>query len=77
MSPEIFHEKFAEELLASAGTEIQVQVQTSSTAGRCVGKDYSVYRISATYAKLEGKSQLSCCASAERSKRQARKTVKK
>jgi hypothetical protein len=38
MSLEIFHEKFAERLLASAGTEIQVQDQTSSPAGRLVGK---------------------------------------
>jgi hypothetical protein len=30
----IFYERFAKGLLASAGTEIQVQGQTSSTAGR-------------------------------------------
>jgi hypothetical protein len=35
---EIFHEKVAEGLLASASTEIQVQGQTSSPAGRLVGK---------------------------------------
>jgi len=34
MSLEIFYEKVAEGLLASAGTEMQVQGQTSSPAGR-------------------------------------------
>jgi hypothetical protein len=34
MPLEIFYEKFAEGLLASASTEIQVQGQTSSPAGR-------------------------------------------
>jgi len=38
MSPEIFYEKIAEGLLASTGTEIQVQGQTSSSAGRHVGR---------------------------------------
>ena len=33
---ENFYEKVAEGLLTSAGTEIQVQVQTSSPAGRLV-----------------------------------------
>jgi hypothetical protein len=33
MSLEIFYEKVAEELLASAGTEMQVQGQTSSPTG--------------------------------------------
>ena len=55
MSLEIFHEKFAEGLLASAGMEIQVQSQTSSPAGRFVGRDHSAYRIPATHVKLEGK----------------------
>jgi hypothetical protein len=67
---EIFYEKVAERLLASAGTEIQVQ-------GRLVGRDYFLYRIPATHAKLEGKSQRSCRVCAERSKFQTRKTVKK
>jgi len=39
MSLEIFHEKVAEGLLASAGTEIQVQGQVSSQAGRLVGRE--------------------------------------
>jgi hypothetical protein len=65
-SLEIFYEKVAEVLLASDGTEIQVQGQTSSPAGRLVGTDHSVYSIPATYAKLEGKSQLSFLVSAEK-----------
>jgi len=77
MSLGIFHEKVAEGLLESAGTEIQVQGQTSSPAGRFAETDLSVHRIPVKHAKLEGKSQSSCCASAERSKCQARKTVKK
>jgi len=40
------YEKVAEGLLASAGTEIQVQGQISNSAGRLVGRDHSVYRIS-------------------------------
>jgi len=51
---EIFHEKVAKGLLANAGTEVQVQGQTSSPAGRLVGRDHSVYRIPAIHAKLEG-----------------------
>jgi hypothetical protein len=62
---------------ASAGTEIQVQGQTSSPAGRLVGTDYSIYRIPVTHARLEEKSQRSCCMCADRSKCQTRKTVKK
>jgi hypothetical protein len=77
ITPEIFYEKIAEGLLASAGTEIQVQGQPSSPAGRLVGRDHFVYRIPATHAKLEGISQRSCSVCAERSKRQTRKTVKK
>ena len=74
MSLEIFYEKVAEVLLASACMEIQVQGQTGSPAGRFVGRDHSVYRIPVTHAKLEGKSQCPCHASAERSKHQTRKT---
>ena len=40
MSLEIFYEKVAEGLLASACTEIQVQGQSSSPAGRLVGRDH-------------------------------------
>jgi len=43
MSLEIFYKKFAERLLASAGTEIQVQGQTNSPAGRLVGRDHFLY----------------------------------
>jgi hypothetical protein len=64
-------------LLASAGTEIQVQGQTSSPAGRFVGRDHSVYRIPAKQAKLEGKYQPSCYVRRDRSKGQTTKTVKK
>ena len=77
MSLEIFYEKVAEGLLISAGTEIQVEGQSSSAAGRLVGRDHFLYRIPATHAKLEGKSQRSCRVCAERSKRQTRKSVKK
>jgi hypothetical protein len=52
-------------LLASDGTEMQVQGQTSSTAGRLVGRDHSIYSIPATHAKLVGKSQHSFLVSAE------------
>ena len=74
---EIFYEKFAEGLLASAGTEMQVQGQTSSPAGRLVGRDHFLYKILATHAKVEGTSQRSCCMCAEKSKRQTGKTIKK
>ena len=74
---EIFHEKVAEGLLTSAGTEIQVQGQTSSPAGRLVGRDHFLYRIPATHAKVEGTSQRSRCVCAERSKRQTGRTVQK
>ena len=77
MSLEIFYEKVAEGLLASAGTEMQVQGQTSSPAGRLVGRDHFLYRIPATHAKVEGTSQRSCHVCTEKSKRQTRKTVKK
>jgi len=77
MSLEIFYKKFAEGLLASAGTEIQVQDQTSSPAGRLVRRDHFLYRIPARHYKLEGTSQCSRRMCAERSKRQIRKTVKK
>jgi hypothetical protein len=48
------YEKVAEGLLASAGTEPQVQGQTSSPAGRLIGRDHFLYRIPATHAKLKG-----------------------
>jgi len=77
MSLEIFYEKVAEGLLASAGTEMQVQGQTSIPAGRLVGRDHFLYRIPATHAKVEGTSQRSCCVCAEKSKCQTGKTIKK
>jgi hypothetical protein len=46
MSLEVFYEKVAEGLLASAGTEIRVEGQISNSAGRLVGRDHSVYMIS-------------------------------
>jgi hypothetical protein len=69
MSLEIFYEKVAKGLLASAGMEIQVLGQTSSPAGRLVERNHRNHRIPATHARLEGKSQCSCRVSAERSKR--------
>jgi hypothetical protein len=74
---EIFYEKVAEGLLASAGTEIQVQGQTSSPTGRLVGRDHFLYMIPATHTKVEETSQCSCRMCAERSKCQTGKTVKK
>jgi hypothetical protein len=55
MSLEIFYEKVAEGLLASADTEILALGQTSIPAGRLVGTDHFLYRIPATHAKPEGK----------------------
>jgi hypothetical protein len=49
MSLEIFYEKVAEGLLASAGTKTQVQGQTSSPAGRLVGRDHFLYRVPGTH----------------------------
>jgi hypothetical protein len=40
MSLEIFYEKFAEGLLASASMKNQTQGQKSSSAGRLVAKDH-------------------------------------
>src|SRR5215510_16036205 len=74
MSLEIFYEKVAEGLLASAGTEIQAVGQTSSPAGRLVGTDHFLYRIPVTHGKPEGKSQRSCHVFAETGKRQTGKT---
>jgi hypothetical protein len=74
---EIFYKKVAEGLLASAGTEIQVQGQSSSPAGRLLGRDHSVYRIPEKQAKLERKSNCSCHMCGERGKCQTGKTVKK
>jgi translation initiation factor RLI1 len=71
-----FYEKVAEGLLTSAGTEPQVQGQTSSPAGRLIGRDHFLYGIPVTHAKLKGKSQRSCRVRAERSKRQTRTTKK-
>ena len=76
MSVEIFY-KVTEGLVPSASTDIQVQGQTSSPAGRLVGRDHFFFRIPATHAKLEGKFQRSCHVCAERSKYQTGKTVKK
>ena len=77
MSPGILYEKVAKGLLTSAGAEIQMQGQTSSPAGRFVGRDHFLYRIPATHAKVEGTSQDSCRVCADRSKCQTGKTVKK
>jgi hypothetical protein len=46
--------------------EKQVQGQTSSTAGRLLGRDHSIYSIPVKHAKLAGKSQHSFLASAEK-----------
>jgi len=77
MSLEVFYEKVAKGLLATAGTKTQVQGQASSPAGRLVGTDHFLYRFPATHAKVEGTSQHSCHVCADRSKRQTGKTVKK
>jgi hypothetical protein len=69
---EIGHWKFSMKrslkgvLLTSDGTEMQMQGQTSSTAGRLVGRDHSTYSIPVTHAKLAGKSQHSYLVSAEK-----------
>jgi len=72
-----FLRKSHEELLASAGTEIQMRGQTSSPAGRLVGRDHSVYRIPVKQANMEGNSQRSYRECGERRKCQTGKTVKK
>ena len=77
MSLEIFYEKVAEGLLASARMEIEAVGQTSSPAGRLIGTDHFLYRIPATHAKPEGKSQRLCRVCAEKCKRQTGKTVTK
>ena len=77
MPLEIFYEKVAEGLLASAGTEIQATGQTTSPAGRVVRTDHFLYRIPATNTKPEGKSQRACRVCGERGKRQTGKTVTK
>jgi hypothetical protein len=53
MSLEMFYEKVAKGLIASAGTNIQEQGQTSSPAGRLVGTDHFLYRIPTTHAEPE------------------------
>jgi late competence protein required for DNA uptake (superfamily II DNA/RNA helicase) len=70
---EMFYEKVAEGLLASAVMDIQEQ----GAAGRLLGKDHFLYRIPTTHVRLEVKSQRSCRMCAERSKRKTGKTVKK
>ena len=77
ISLEMFYEKVAEGLLASAGMENGTQGDDNSTAGRLVGRDHFLYRIPATHARVEGTSQRSCRVCAEKSKRQTGKTVKK
>jgi hypothetical protein len=54
---EIFYEKVAEGLPASASMEIQLQGQTSSPAGRLVGRENFLCRIPVTHTKMEGKCQ--------------------
>jgi hypothetical protein len=61
-------------LLASDSTEMRVQGQTNTTAGRLVGRDHSIHSISATHSKLVGKSQ--CQQSVQRRTRQTGKAVK-
>jgi hypothetical protein len=56
MSLHIFYKKVSEGLLTSANMKIQVKGQTSSAAGRLVGRGHFLNRIPATHAKLEGKS---------------------
>jgi hypothetical protein len=77
ISLEMFYEKVAEGLIASAGTDIQEQGHTSSPAGRLVGTNHFLYRISATRAKPEGKSQQLCHVCREKGKHQTGKTVTK
>jgi maltodextrin utilization protein YvdJ len=77
MLVEMFYEKVAEGLIASAGMDIQQQGQTSSQAGRLVGTGHFVYRIPATHAKPEGKTQRTCGVCSETGKRQTGKTVTK
>jgi hypothetical protein len=66
MPLEIFYVKVNKGLLASAGMGIQAEGQTGSPAGRLLGRDHFLYRIPATCAMLEGKSQCSCHVCAER-----------
>jgi hypothetical protein len=51
--------------LASDGTEMQVQGQTSGTAGRLIGRGHSIYSIPATNVKLAGEFQHSFLISAK------------
>jgi hypothetical protein len=74
---EMFYEKVAEGLIASAGTDIQEQGQTRSPAGRLVGTDHFLYKIPATHAKPEGKTQRLCRVCSETGKSQTRKTETK
>src|SRR5215510_12380829 len=53
-------------LLASDGTGIEVQDQTSSPACRRTGRDHSIYSIPVTHDKLAGKYQLLFPVSAEK-----------
>jgi hypothetical protein len=53
-------------LLTTDGTEIQVPDQTSNPVCRLLGRDYSIYSILATHAKMAGKSQLSFLVSAKK-----------
>jgi len=48
ISLEVFYERVAEGLLASVRMEIQMQDQTSSPAGRLLGKDHFLYSIPVT-----------------------------
>jgi hypothetical protein len=53
-------------LLATDGMEMQVQGQTSSTAGRLLGRGHSIYSIPVTDVKLAGISQHPFLISAEK-----------
>jgi hypothetical protein len=77
ISLEMFYKKVAEGLIASAGTDIQEQGQTSSPAGRLFGTDHFLYRIPATHSKPKGKTQRSCRVCSETGKRQTGKTMTK
>jgi hypothetical protein len=62
-------------LLVSDGMEMQAQGHASSTAGRLVGRDHSIYSIPVTHAKLVGKLSTRF-SSVQRRTRQTRKAVK-
>jgi hypothetical protein len=73
---EMFNEKIAGRLIASAGTEIQIHGRTSSPAGKSIGRDH--FYTEFQQHMLNWRENLSghvVCA--QRSKHQTGKTVKK